>query len=423
MGRESFSRFRWSVELPGYCWHELDGEEVQRIVRYRPLGIRTQQPVEVREKIRKRTAHSVFGTPVIVRLENVDHQKTGRSATGCWVLKRKEQRSFGVGERVYSPMEEPALYRHFADTELNSEAILKFANNWGMLGSFRVGIDFPFLRTSPPEFLDFWLSEIASMRLAISLWDCLRRQDFKRLRKLIKIESASKEEPCVVVSQEGLENISLKLSNVLKSVVPPVQERVRNITNPRFISRAVRRADALLSTEVQRFVEEHFGIVGPGAKMRLGKELLSAITVSILEELINVGLREELSQNVFSVDVTSIASGFGRGVKFSTEWCPKSLIGALWLQFARSIEVGAEYRRCVVCGKWFELVTREVKRTRLYCSSACRFKQYRERQKSAVEAYVAGRAVDDIARELGTDTETVRKWIARGAELRPEDQG
>lgn len=60
---------------------------------------------------------------------------------------------------------------------------------------------------------------------------------------------------------------------------------------------------------------------------------------------------------------------------------PTTLAGALWLQLAVSIDERREYRRCQMCQRWFEISPESKQRkSRLYCSNACRVRAYRERQ-------------------------------------------
>lgn len=89
---------------------------------------------------------------------------------------------------------------------------------------------------------------------------------------------------------------------------------------------------------------------------------------------------------------------------------PRSLLGALWLQLAQAIDGNARYRSCRVCSAWFELHPDRARSDRAYCSNGCRFKAYRGRQARARELHSEGQDVETIARELGSDVETIRKW-------------
>jgi hypothetical protein len=91
---------------------------------------------------------------------------------------------------------------------------------------------------------------------------------------------------------------------------------------------------------------------------------------------------------------------------------PKNLLGALWLQFARAVDANKDYRRCGGgCGRWMEISLDAHRTHRRFCSDACRNKAYRDRQAEARRLAAAGVSLDDIARQLGTDLQTVQGWV------------
>jgi hypothetical protein len=92
---------------------------------------------------------------------------------------------------------------------------------------------------------------------------------------------------------------------------------------------------------------------------------------------------------------------------------PEGLIGALWLQFARAVERDARFRQCPECTTWFEVAPGRGRTDKQFCSNACRTKAYRKRQALAVRLHGEGRSLEDIARELDSDPDTVRGWIER----------
>jgi hypothetical protein len=71
------------------------------------------------------------------------------------------------------------------------------------------------------------------------------------------------------------------------------------------------------------------------------------------------------------------------------------------------------FRQCAECGIWFELAPGTARADKLYCSTPCRTKAYRKRQAEAVRLHGEGRSLEDIARELESDPDTVRGWIER----------
>jgi hypothetical protein len=93
---------------------------------------------------------------------------------------------------------------------------------------------------------------------------------------------------------------------------------------------------------------------------------------------------------------------------------PGTLLGCLWLQFAAGINNNTLYRECLQCGTPFAVGPGTARMTKLFCSNACRSKNYRERQAKAQRLHAEGRALGDIASELDTDVDTVRAWIEKG---------
>lgn len=73
---------------------------------------------------------------------------------------------------------------------------------------------------------------------------------------------------------------------------------------------------------------------------------------------------------------------------------PKNLLGALWLQFALTIERGSDFRRCAECGRWFELAPGLGRSDKQFCSVRCRVRSHRRRQ-----AESSGEATHDISAE------------------------
>ena len=54
---------------------------------------------------------------------------------------------------------------------------------------------------------------------------------------------------------------------------------------------------------------------------------------------------------------------------------PTSLSGAMWLQFARSVEKRSDFKVCPQCGDWFEVV----RKGKEFCSNRCRTRAHRSR--------------------------------------------
>jgi hypothetical protein len=88
-----------------------------------------------------------------------------------------------------------------------------------------------------------------------------------------------------------------------------------------------------------------------------------------------------------------------------------TLYGLMWLQFARSVVGGKEYRNCRECGTPFEYETEDSrKKKRVFCSNECKLKDYRKRKK-AEELRGSRWSFKRIAAELGVEESRVREWF------------
>jgi hypothetical protein len=90
---------------------------------------------------------------------------------------------------------------------------------------------------------------------------------------------------------------------------------------------------------------------------------------------------------------------------------PASLLGMLWLQFAGAVSGKITYHQCPSCQKWVRIGQEAARTNRRYCSNACRTQGLRARQARARELHGAGRPIESIAGELGSDIATVTRWV------------
>lgn len=91
---------------------------------------------------------------------------------------------------------------------------------------------------------------------------------------------------------------------------------------------------------------------------------------------------------------------------------PKSLLSAMWLQFARAVEGDKQFVQCEECMMEFEVESTEGNRKdKRYCGDACRARAYRNRRKEALDLNRLGRSAASIAKQLGTDVKTVKGWV------------
>jgi len=264
-------------------------------------------------------------------------------------------------EKHYNPLiEATGLFREFSELDMSKEAILAFANEYGVMRERN-----PILRPgyapgdwrarTPGETMQEWCESIASMKLAVRLWDMVRDNDLEGLskhitwpkRRLLVINSyldmpIGQQDPWLL--WQGDEELSLKCS-------PDDPEQ----TAKRIIALCVE--------------------CNPGRNA--------------------------------SVTVRSLDDG-----KMQIYVRMEGLNDAVWFQFAQAVVGNRDYRQCRTCGKWYELHPDTARTNRLSCSDACRSKAYRQRKAEARRLFTEGIAVDEIARRLDTEPSTAHAWIS-----------
>jgi len=110
--------------------------------------------------------------------------------------------TFGLYERDYRPLEQrTGLFREFAELEPTENAVVAFANRFGMLG---IGEGRPEETESGAvriqvETLGVWKQEIESFKRAVRLWDVVRSGD---QNKLAEVKSAWRPEELPNAIQE-----------------------------------------------------------------------------------------------------------------------------------------------------------------------------------------------------------------------------
>jgi hypothetical protein len=286
--------------------------------------------------------------------------------------------------REYAPLRsEPTLFITFAETEPTEAGILGFANRFGMLGLAREDILTPPLpgvpnkdrlpalellqrRTIAPllgEPLERWASEIDSMRQLVRLWEILRRDDPAEIARHIKWRKHKKE-------------VSV-FYHVDASIPEPKGDPDGN-----------------------------FILIGEYADGRnpLGLRYGEAHRPARLwiADRVNTRLSGEVSPHL-DVD--------GQGDESVISFAPRSLIGALWLQFALAVAGDADFRACKECGNLFEVSKSASRSDRQFCSTACRVKAYRQRQEVARQMFAEGKSVKEIAEALGCRPDAVKGWV------------
>lgn len=221
-----------------------------------------------------------------------------------------------------------ALYRLFAQIPVqeigeDTSGIISFAAEYGLLGGRARQYMLPAQAVSgsnhPPgegETELAWIDEVAAMREAVELWDAARTRDVDRLAKRIQWRD----------------------DYVVYIPPPPPSNLGQRIEKP--ILGARFKPNDLVKPALHRLMS----IVKQQAQGELSLEL-----------------------------AWSDADARPR-----TAVVPTSLLGALWWQFARAIDENREQAECALCRKPFEYSPKVARKSRRYCSDACRVKQHRQ---------------------------------------------
>ncbi len=262
--------------------------------------------------------------------------------------KNFEQWDYQV-DRFQPLREDTALFRQFAATSPTKAEILKFAGIYGMLGfPEKVSVRRP--STEPDsgraesgvEPIDFWTEEILMMRSLVGLW---RR-------------AKGKEEE----GELPYDQIAQLISRIVWNQDAPGD--TRGFFN---LFVGFNRENQMFHNRLSRVPGIEWPELPPiraGNYAPIGKSSMHCIHF-----FVNDRLDKYSSQRLLFADAEERESRLFL--------VPNSLIGAIWLQFAKAVDGNRNYRACEQCGTWFEVSPQTARSHKKYCSSACRVKQFR----------------------------------------------
>jgi hypothetical protein len=280
--------------------------------------------------------------------------------------------------REYAPLlEHTGLFRTFADLPLSEDGILQFANRYGAprprlwlyLSRCRDQKEWGFSNYKAGG-LDEWRREIVTLRRAIMLWDRAQAGDRAELARFIDVKP---EAGGIAFRYRSHPHLSEKVEQALA----PESEQISSLE--------------FRPSELPKDWQEQ---LKPG-------DVVTAARL-LVKRMIEENLKEGMSARIALLTE-------GPGMAFG--YVPGDLLKALWLQFALGTSEGKKYRSCVVCGTWYELSPDTARTTRLFCSDGCKSKGYRQKQERARQLFSEKNTFRQIAKELGSDATTVKRWI------------
>jgi hypothetical protein len=281
-----------------------------------------------------------------------------------WLVKSPPAGPSRLPNRVTWPLrDKPDLFQTFAELETGEEEILAFANQHGRLGlavASELHSALPLLGGRPVAVAELrrdWDRAIRRMRLACELSAAIAGNDRAVLRHCIHEESW------------GPGHFS---DHAVRFEVPERPDAWLRVTPRDPEAQLLRRGDLRRAAQV------------------------------LLQHATNEALELHTSAMVLLDEETE-----RQGIYVN----PKNLLGALWVQFAQSIDSGGSSKRCAECGNWMRLAPGTNRSDRDFCSDRCRVNAYRKRKKAAAELHRKGMAPGVIAKKVGSDLKTVRGWL------------
>jgi hypothetical protein len=257
----------------------------------------------------------------------------------------------GAGARLSKPLESAdGLFRDFAQLEKNETAIRTFANAYGLLGA---GGGLVSLVKAPPfavssvatytrigqkqkqsfkivpraESWAFWTNQINAMHRVVELWDAVRSLAPQRdLRRFV----------------EWPDEASVRYHSGSKARSDWMEEWIAaNTHHPELLAKL-----------------QYPDLVQPAWHQ--------------LQRLVNRHLAEFASCPQLEWDNGNLYVFIQ----------PRSLIGAMWLQFALAVDGDRKYRVCPGCGRWFEVGGGQRRTDAETCSVTCRQRRKRNLERS-----------------------------------------
>jgi len=280
--------------------------------------------------------------------------------------------------RIYAPLlDHPALFKTFADTPQSPEGIAEFANRYGFLGFAEIVGSVSATRSELPasvaetfgtsqairrrtgtvgEPVEAWFSEIGAMADMLRIWEAAQGTDQHALAQRIEWQT----------------------------------------------DKLVTFRDSVGGCEV--IADSHFH-----------PELLTRMNPGDLVFPAKLMVQERTNQKLRKLKVSAQLLWNSNWSALEVSLVPSSLLGCMWLQFARAIGGDKSYRACENCKRWFEIGggTLGGRSDKRYCCGTCKAAAHAKKRVRARRLYRSGRMPADIAQKLDTPIGTVKGWIVQ----------
>ncbi len=286
----------------------------------------------------------------------------------------------------YFPLQErESLYRVLASVDPTPEGILAFVRDYGFLGAplsdLQNGaeIDPTVHQEFFHEFIWEWKSLVLQLREYVRVWDLIEGGDTAALSENFRWEGDT-----------SIEYVPPSHISYEKTVRPELWAALDKTTRE-----SLKRND-----ELNRVI----------ASAAWGYDLEDFDSGDVLLPA-RLWLYDRM--NAHLQNLQTFLEWDPRTQKTRMRSCPLSLAAAVYYQMAVAVLNGRVSKQCQSCGVWFEITPRVSRSDRVTCSSSCRTRLYRERRDKAIRLFAEGKQVKTIAKEIGSDLETVRKWVKK----------
>lgn len=302
--------------------------------------------------------------------------------------------------RPIRPLDCRTLYQEFAKVPPTRDAILQFANTWGVLRGRAERFFFPerygqnaSLRdVERGELLAAWQTEILRMRQAIDLWNRIQlaERDARKSKRLASVFEHIRwlsgfgvlyvSHPDILSGDDDAE-----LRNEISQFFPHLRKeqsydmRPRDL-RPTMVHETLTRSE---TPELQRVAFIATRRHNPHVLQLFQQADPLAPARYYLQQVLNEGI-EALVSPQFAWDSDRRMS--------KMHFVPISLLGVLWLQFGAALQGNVEHRSCPQCGDLIEISRSKTGHTkrRTFCTDTCRVSWNRQ-ERSGVLSEPEGR--------------------------------
>ena len=296
--------------------------------------------------------------------------------------------------RRFSPLQAtPTLFREFVDLDAEDGAsasdVLDFANKYGWLGlpdwlsPPEAG---PMVDWGMWEHHEVWHEESRVLKLVLWVLDALRESDSsptrtrarQRLSRWFSVEGHGRIQEAVFHHGDTIQADAF----LAYRAEPPITDLI-----PRRISRR-EMAEFRWSADLRQ--------MGAGAPLDLAQDFVRRM------------VSHRLSQNTSLVLVPSVELAS----RFFLVQEPTNLLGVIWLQASFTMQGQLTQSRCSWCREWFDIPSnkRGMAQNALFCSPAHRAADFRRKKKLAQRMLREGKTPSHVAKTLGSDVKSVRRW-------------